>query len=566
MIRWGTHRPRSAGRHDGERGAVIIVAAISMTAVMFSAALAVDIGRMTLTKRELQAVADLSSLDAVRALGDRAGEADGLAVEEHAAKLAREAALRNGFDPDVPGGTLDVTVGTFDPDTATFVVTTDENLRNAVRVTAGTTLEWAFAPGDKSVSATAVAMVGEEAGIAVGSFLARLDANKSAVLNGLLTGLLGGSVTLDLVSYEGLADGTVELGALRSALGLTAASVDDSLTTEVTLRDLLAATATALTAQGDSASLTAATPVSTLAAATNPALRLRLGDLLDVAQGSGAAALQAELNVLQLVEMSAQVADSDHFLSVTMPVAIPGVTHTSLELALIEAPRIAIGPARQDGTGQWVTRAVTGQVRAQLRLQFQELLEVLGLTGAVSLPVYLEGGGTTAALTDIRCAAPVDASEVDVHTDGQAVRAAVGLVGSTDLQDGTSAVTVADAMVADIPLVVRVAGSGDLVVAHSASDLTFTGPFDWSNTQTTGTATLGLASLLRQQLDFTVTTLTLGVDPLTVENDTRAILNPVLDELDSRLFDPLLSALGINLGGGDVTAWDLDCSRRRLVL
>ena len=36
--------------------------------------------------------------------------------------------------------------------------------------------------------------------------------------------------------------------------------------------------------------------------------------------------------------------------------------------------------------------------------------------------------------------------------------------------------------------------------------------------------------------------------------------------LDSRLFDPLLSALGISLGGGDVTAWDLDCSRRRLVL
>ncbi|MGH9009958.1 MAG: pilus assembly protein TadG-related protein, partial [Acidimicrobiia bacterium] len=384
MIRWGTHRARSTGTHDRERGAVIIVAAVAMTVVMASAALAIDVGRLALTKRELQAVADLSSLDAVRALGDLAGEAGGLSIEAYATKLAREAALRNGFDPDVSGHTLDVAVGTFDRDTATFVVTTDETLRNAVRVTAGTSIDWAFTPGHGSVSATAVAMVGEEAGVAVGSFLARLDTHKSAVLNGLLTGLLGGSVTLDLVSYQGVAAATVELGALGSALGFTGGSVNELLATEVTLRELLAATATALTAQGDSVSLTAATPVSTLAAATNPALRLRLGDLLEVAEGSGTAALAAELNVLQLVAMSAQVADGDHFLSATMPVAIPGVTSTSLDLALIEAPRIAIGPARRDGTGQWVTRAVTAQVRAQLRLQFQELLDVLGVTGPVS--------------------------------------------------------------------------------------------------------------------------------------------------------------------------------------
>lgn len=571
MIHWLIRRAGFAGEVSGsrphhERGAVVILAAVSMTAVLGAAALAVDIGRVVADKRDLQAVVDISSLDSVRALGDLAGNSGGLTTEEYATELARESAARNGFDPDAPGHTLDVVIGTFDRNTRTFEVTTDASLHNAVKVTATSSLEWSFAPGERSVTATGASALTEEAGIAVGSYLARLDTQKSAVLNGLLTGLLGGSVTLDLASYQGLAVATVDLGRLRAALGLTAGTVDGFLDTEVQLRGLLEATATALTAQGDGASLAAVTPVTTLAAATDPSLTLRLGSLLDVAQGSGSMALQARLNVLQFIQMAAQVADTDQFVSATMPVVIPGVTNTTLDLALIEAPRIAIGPARQDGSGQWVTRAVTAQVRAQLHLQLLDELEVLGLTGPVSLPVYLEGGGSTAALTGIRCGVPPDASEVDVHTGGQAVRAAVGVVSSTDLQDAGSPVDVGDATISHIPLVVLVEGFADVTVAHSASDLTFTGPFDWSNTQTAGSTTLGLSPLLRQDLALTVTALTLGVDPLAVENDTRAILDPVFNELDAGLLDPLLSALGLSLGGGDVTAWDLDCFARRLTM
>lgn len=271
------------------------------------------------------------------------------------------------------------------------------------------------------------------------------------------------------------------------------------------------------------------------------------------------------MNVLQLVQMAAQVADTDHFVSVTLPVVIPGVTNTTLDLALVEAPRIAVGPARQDGSGEWVTRATTAQVRARLRLQLLEELEVLGVTGPVALPLYLEGGGSTAALTAIRCTEPEDASEVDVHTDGQAVRAGVGVVSTVDLQDATSEVDLTEGLISEVPLVVRVTGLADVTVAHSASDLTFTGPFDWDNTQTAGSTSLGLSSPLWGDLDLTVTTLTLGVDALAVEADTRAILAPVFDALDAELLDPLLSGLGMSLGGGDTTVWNLECSARRLV-
>jgi uncharacterized membrane protein len=137
-------------------------------------------------------------------------------------------------------------------------------------------------------------------------------------------------------------------------------------------------------------------------------------------------------------------------------------------------------------------------------------------------------------------------------------------VARVDLRDAITEVSVGDAVISDIPLVVNVAGSADVTVASNAADLTFTGPFNWSNTKTAGATTLGFSSLLHDDLTLAVTTLTLGVDPLTVENDTRAILNPIFDVLDDSVLDPLLSALGLSLGGGDVTAWDLRCHTRVL--
>lgn len=247
---------------------------ISITVLIGATALSVDLGRAFLTKRQLQAVADVTALDAVRGLGDLAGDAGQLSTDEHVARLAREAAERNGFDPDAPGHELATTVGVFDPASGDFTTTGDPSLHNAVEVTVTAPIEWVFRPGSTIRSATAAAMVGDEAGIALGSYLARLDSEKADVLNGLLTGILGGTVTLDAVSYQGVAAAAVELGGLGSALGIDAATPDELLDAEIGLAELLDATAAALTAQGDAASLAAVTPVSTLAAATDATLRL----------------------------------------------------------------------------------------------------------------------------------------------------------------------------------------------------------------------------------------------------------------------------------------------------
>jgi uncharacterized membrane protein len=56
-------------RAADERGAVLAVVALAMTAMIGATALAVDIGQLTNNNRTLQARADVIALDAARTLG-----------------------------------------------------------------------------------------------------------------------------------------------------------------------------------------------------------------------------------------------------------------------------------------------------------------------------------------------------------------------------------------------------------------------------------------------------------------------------------------------------------------
>src|SRR2546421_283762 len=74
---------------DGERGSIMVLAAIAMVVVVSSTALAVDLGKTVSTKRSLQEAVDNAALDAVRALGDKFGQAPGLTPAQHATWLAQ---------------------------------------------------------------------------------------------------------------------------------------------------------------------------------------------------------------------------------------------------------------------------------------------------------------------------------------------------------------------------------------------------------------------------------------------------------------------------------------------
>src|SRR5881628_3419452 len=102
-----------------QRGAISILAALSLVFVIASAAMTVDIGQATWKKRDLQKVLDVVALDAVRAVGDRKPSSG---CEALATQFAHEAAGRNDFDyaNTALGNSMGVTLGVADPQTKVF--------------------------------------------------------------------------------------------------------------------------------------------------------------------------------------------------------------------------------------------------------------------------------------------------------------------------------------------------------------------------------------------------------------------------------------------------------------
>ena len=123
------------------------------------------------------------------------------------------------------------------------------------------------------------------------------------------------------MSWSGLAGANVTLDALRIQLanaGVSAGTVSALMNSNVTVNQLLTATAAALTAQGV-AGAAQATILNTLRTqVTSTALTsFKLGDFMTIASGAENTALASSLNVFQLVTAAAQVANGNNFIDVS---------------------------------------------------------------------------------------------------------------------------------------------------------------------------------------------------------------------------------------------------------
>lgn len=546
---------------DGERGAILVLAAISTVVILGTTAMAVDLSKVVATKRSLQEAVDLAALDAVRAVGDRAGQAPGLNPQQHATKLAQDSLKANGFDTADSSAVSSYTVTLGQYNASTKTLNPAGTPQDGVQVSVTINRRFAFAAGSKTLTATGMSSVSSNAGIAVGSFLLRLG-GQDTILDSLLGGLLGGSVNLSLLSYQGLAAAQVTLAQMRTALDLSVGTVTDLLDASLTLPEMLGGLEAALTTQGNLA-LVANVRDLKVAAATD-ITALDLGDLVTVGSGVGNDALDVGLNVLGLIQGAAQVANKGHFLSLNIPtLGVPGVATASLQATVVEAPKIAIGPARQSN-GQWVTKATTAQLRV--------LLKVKILGGAVTLPIYIEAASATGELTSIVCATPVTNSQVGVRVTRSATQLYIGDVTQADMTDLASGVSVSPAPLVNVPILGGINVYANATVGAGTDNLTFTGQnFDWTApAKTVGSSSLNLGSLLTG-LQLSNGGGLLGAITGLLWLVVGPVLQPVLNAVSGvlgvvdGLLDPLLGALGVMVGGADVWAWHLGCNGRSLV-
>lgn len=574
-----------------QRGAIGIFNAFALSLGILFVVLALDTGRLALEKRRLQEIADLAAIDALQQAGLCGGVESMSAAAVRAA--AQQSAARNGYDGNLSteAGAVQLGVASTDASGIRQFTSTADAAASAVQVIARhqvvrSLIAGGWYGGTVNLSATGVAQREPLAGFWVGSFLASIDSEDSAVLDAVLGGMLGSAVSLDVVSYEGLVDADLTLaqlieGAALAGVGLSANSVEGLLASNVTVAEFLSIMAAALGAEGDA---TAAAAINEMQAAATVAGDILIGDLLNVTIDNPEEALESSVDVFALGSAALQLAREGETLNVSVPVSIPMLgTAVDVSMHITDAPQIAIGPPGRDENGNWKTAASTAQMQIQIDAVIADVT-LLGLVNAsLTLPIAVEAARTDAWLASIDCAS-VSQPAHRVTIGALTGAASVALGRYTDLSDPASLVEGASADITTL-LGVPVAevDISALPVARPsvAQDVVYDVTFDQNGNnepnlpqrETVGSplgSTLDNATQsLVDSLDLTVNPL--GVLPLGVTTDgietslLNVVLDPVLTTLDTAVLEPLFSALGIHLGGADIELISLDKDETRLV-
>lgn len=427
-----------------QRGSIALFAAvgIGLMVIMLSV---LDIGFLTYYKREYQKAADLAAIAGANQLAAGSGSLCDAATD--AARDSATANLGALLSHDPPAAECGKwTAAAFTP---------DETEPNAVRATITGQAPRFFMPGDRTLTATAVAIPQPpQAALGIRSTLVSLE---DGLVNALLGALLGSNVSLDVLGWEGVASADVNLfdflenvGSLEGIeLSADIGTVENLLAAEVSLLNLVEATIQAV-GPGSTAGVTLDALGVSLVDLGVGGLEIALGDLLSLGLGTDTAGLDVAVNAFELVQATIQTANAEHALSAGAGANVPYLAGVSLGATVIEAPQIAVvgNPARIDpanpknGEGSIYVRT------AQIRLLLSVDLGVIGLLNNVldalplidvdvlgtDLDVGLNVGGAEAWVSGHDCQLDGDKS-LDVDTETAAANLALGVFSPAALDD-----------------------------------------------------------------------------------------------------------------------------------
>lgn len=381
---------RYVATQDRQRGAIGLMAALTLVLALLCTLMVIDSGRLYMEKRSLQRIADVAALEA-------AGRKGTCATGASAASYATQSAIRNGFTPGSDGRTLVTTCGTLSVNTESRrVFTADATQSQAIQVVVSHPVPRSIAAGiaalvdstpdspDIQLSATAVAASASPlASLTIRSAAMTIDSAKAAVLNPIVGGLLGGTLNLGVANWQGLVNTDLSLlnylNRLKLDLNLTAVGYTQVLNTTVSVSQLMQSAINVLDPSG---TLNATATIAGLQAikAAAGATTVLLGDLLAVQGSADIAALNTSLRLLDLVQGLAQLANDKNGISAPVQINIPGLAQVTTRIQVIEPPQLsAIGdPGKIDPlnpkTGANRIYVRTAQMRALVSIN----LPVLG--------------------------------------------------------------------------------------------------------------------------------------------------------------------------------------------
>lgn len=371
-----------------QRGAIGLMAALTLGLALLFMLLVVDSGRLYLEQRKLQRVADMAALEAAGQNAVCSG------TGPQATTIARTAATRNGHDAANPLVASCGYVQTGADQLRTFTV--DASRNEAIKVQVHKTVPTSVAAGifalvegndlqtNTTLSASAVASrpLPPQAMLSIRSALATVDltAQHATLLNTLI-GALGGNAQLDLLGWKGIADAHINLlqyaDQLAVDLDLDVGDYQRLLDTNVTATELIQAAAKVLQQSGAAADVVTNLGKLTLGTAGDA---LRLGDLLDIQSGTTTAGLDTTINVLQLTQGVILLAASNSAVSIDLPITVLGLINGRVRLKVTEPQQISsVGDPSRDEL-----RVHTAQIKAMVSLELPLLGGIFGLLQAVA--------------------------------------------------------------------------------------------------------------------------------------------------------------------------------------
>ena len=260
--------------------------------------------------------------------------------------------------------------------------------------------------GEGDVSRSAVAASRGTGCFQLGSWLARIRSDDPSVALGLgvlgtqLNAALGisGATNVTALGYGGLADATLSVNELLKVAPLNVGSADSLANTTVTGAQLMQASATALTNQGNVADAAVVTALLAASSSTFQTSTVKIGDILTAGNGAGSA-LATQLNVFDLLTTGIFLANGSNFFQSPISATVPGLANVKVDADVISPPRIICGPVGVSGRTAQTTLDLTATL-GSTPITVPSILSA-GVTGDIVLNTAL--GEARGTLTQVTC-------------------------------------------------------------------------------------------------------------------------------------------------------------------
>ena len=573
-------RPETTINRLRQRGALSVITPLLLLIVITLTVMALDGARLYSLRSDMQAQVNVAAQAAAGAAQACGGQAPSTALVQQRALAAAVAQGFEGSDQD-----LNVQLGVIaDADSSGVVAfeSVDHIARSNAVLVSYTRNEPISMLLPQSVfggiSLSVNAAVRKEVVATVSAAGGTVGVGGDATLLGSLLGVVLNQpgFSLDPTDLNSLENATVQLGDL-----LTATGVND-------LVDLLDLDASELAAAIRDVG-TATAPVADLLDGIVTAQgidTIKVGDIISVVENASVPA-SSEFPVYDLVISlvlnlaEQQQAGAGGLLSLPLNInnlsvpLIANINTVDLGLNVGEPPTVAVGPARQDEDGEWVTRFYAPDVTLQLSAQVELLPINLGPLLSLSLadltvPLAVNAGGGEGQLISADCARGTSNSvEFGVNLEREVARIVTGrLTAAGELQPerleaNVGRLSLLSGLLPPIEGILylnaevdgEVPGIEDTVFLDPRYDL-YCDPIegcDQSQYNDLGDGLSGLdleitvheASLLRSS--FGLINLTPLLDPIL--DPVLELLSDVISSLAEGLINPLLRTLGVGLGG-----------------